>query len=141
MYKVLVMGFLATQDIQGFPITEKRRAIGSPNVIAMPVLAPRSSGAREITWTFDTDQSALIDLEFVLVSQFKDSAGVMWQKNSRGDLEKIKPSPELRDATVAVITPIVYELTEQVGELADKSMALAEQLRTGLQDESDEQKD
>ena len=96
VYSVLIIGHLATQEIQGFPLA-KRRAISSRDPIPVPVIAPGSNEVREYTWKFDIEQVSTPTMEFVLSWQFNDARGVTWLKNSRGHMDKIKPSLEARD--------------------------------------------
>jgi hypothetical protein len=129
-YSVSILGLLATQEIGGFPITETRHTLSSPDRITMPVLAPGSKGDRQCTWKFDELPDVLMHMEFVLVWQFKDSAGVTWQKNSRGSLERIKISPKLRNEIGAIIIPIMEDAAKEMRELADRARVIADGAKT-----------
>jgi hypothetical protein len=119
VYSVVIIGTLATQEIHGFPIA-KRRAIPSPDVIPVPVIAPGSNEVREYTWRFDIDGVSMLTTEFVLSWRFTDARGVTWLKTSRGHMEKMKSSPEASKAMAAFLLPSLQYFVKEATSLANE---------------------
>lgn len=142
VYSVLIIGIFATQEIHGFPLVKRRRAVNSPDRIIMPVVAPGGMGGQEYSWTFNANEVSVLSMEFILSWQFNDARGVTWLKNSRGAMKKMPPSPETRDALVAHMLPMVQHLAKEAEDVATEARSAADKAweiarEYGVQGEAD----
>ena len=144
VYSIIILGHLATMEVDGFPLSKKRRPIGSSDHIPMPVMTPGSSGAKEYTWKFDADRASALFMEFVLGWQFNDARGVTWLKTSRGHMRMVKHSSEARDAMAADLLSTIRDweitadaLANAVRAKRDEALKLADEIQIKLDEDSE----